>query len=425
MPIIVIGAGLAGLSAAKALTDLGVTGITVLEAAPGPGEGTSYANGALLHPSHPEPWNSPGVGWQLLRDLGHDDAAVLLRLKALPSLIGWGLRFLGESRPAAFRRNTLANLALARYSVGCMPGLRDEGIAYAHAPTGSMMLFRDKEGMRVAEARADFLAGHGLEHETLDVEATIAREPALAPIANQLVGAIYNPRDERGDAHAFCTSLASWLASRGVAFRHGCAVRTLPHESSRIKAVELADGERIDCDALVMAAGPHSPRLLATAGLDAPIRPVKGYSLTLEPASPSTPARPRMPVIDQSLHIVLVPVGDTALRVAGTAEFCGYDLELSPARIDNLRLQMASVYPRLFEDTRAWTQRPWAGLRPMCANGVPLIGATRIEGLYLNTGHGHLGWTQAAGSGRLLADAITGRKPDIDARPYSPGRFGL
>lgn len=425
MRIVIIGAGLAGLSAAQALVERGVTGITLLEAAPGPGEGTSFANGALLHPSHPEPWNSPGVGWQLLRDLGHEDAAVLLRLKALPSLIGWGLRFLHQSRQAAFERNTLANLALARYSVDCMARLRELGIAYSHAPTGSMMLFRDRAGMRVAQQRADFLAGHGLEHETLTVEDTLAREPALTAIADQLVGGIFNPHDERGDAHAFCTSLASALQARGVSIRYGCTVRRIRTQAARISAVELTGGESLACEVLVMAAGPHSPTLLKDVGLDVPIRPVKGYSLTLEPASSATPARPRMPVIDQSLHIVLVPVGETALRVAGTAEFCGYDLALSPARIDNIRRQMAVVYPRLFADPTAWTQRPWAGLRPMSCDGVPLVGPTKIEGLFLNTGHGHLGWTQAAGSGQLLGDLVTSRTPSIDPRPYAPARFGL
>jgi len=425
--IAIIGAGLAGLSAAHALRQGGRTRLTVLERREGPGLETSHANGAMLHPSTVEPWNSPGVWRELLRDLGNEDATALLRLRALPSLLGWdggwGLRFLRHSAPHRHFEHTRANLRLARYSTSLMAGLRAQGIDdHGHA-TGSLMLFRDRAALDAAQAWARRLAADGRRHERLSVDDTLTREPALTPIGGELVGALFNPDDQRADAYRFCQSMAAWLAGQGVEIRYGAEVRRLAPGPGRIEGVEHVDGRIERFDAVVLAAASLSPALARGTGLDIPIRPAKGYSLTLRP--PQGTPLPRLGVMDALLHVAVVPVGDDRLRIAGTAEFTGHDLQVNPRRMANLRRMLARVYPAVLSATPPAAMTPWTGLRPMVHDGLPLVGPTRVQGLYLNTGHGHLGWTQAAGSGQLLADLMSGRPPEIDPRAYLPQRVGL
>ena len=420
MTIAIIGAGLAGLSAAHALVERGVGGIVVFDRREGPGLETSFANGALLHPSLVEPWNSPGVIGQLLRTFGQEDAAALLRLRALPSLVGWGLAFARESRPNLYLRNTLVNLALARLSVDQMAGIRASGLAYDHQPRGSLVLFRDVDSQRAALAWAERLAAHGLHHERMDVAAAVAREPALAAIAPELVGAIYHADDESGDAQRYCVELAARLAAAGVGFRYGTRVHGLEAIAGCVAALRT-DNDRLPVDTVILAAASHSPQLARTVGLSLPVRPAKGYSVTIPLAGDAF--KPRTPVIDPALHVAVVPVGDDRLRVAGTAEFCGLDLTIRPKRVANLVRQMARLYPAIVDATPAERRSVWAGLRPMTPDGVPLIGATAVRGLYLNTGHGHLGWTLAAGSASVLADVFLGRRPALDPEPYALARF--
>ncbi|HYF21721.1 MAG TPA: FAD-dependent oxidoreductase [Ramlibacter sp.] len=424
MPLLIIGAGLAGLSAAQALLARGVRDITVLEAGEGAGRGTSFANGALLHPSLAEPWNAPGVGWSLLRDLGNEQAAALVRLKAVPGLLGWGARFLRESAPERYLRNTLANLALAWYSVPLMAELRAAGVQYRWQPSGSLVLFRGSEALRRAREWSAQLEAKGLRREWLTPAEAIAREPLLAPLQGQLAGAQFNPEDERGDAQAYCDSLAALLQREGVQLRYRTAVISIEAGNGRVAAVRTATGERIACEQMVVAAASHSTPLLRGLGLRLPVQPVKGYSVTFERAPVGEAVLPRTPVIDPDLHVAVVPVGDDRLRVAGTAEFCGFDSRIAPARVANLVGLASRLYPQV-ADEAAFSRRPWIGLRPMCADGVALVGRTRVGGLWLNTGHGHLGWTQAAGSGHLLADLLLGRQPALDPSPYAPERFGL
>jgi D-amino-acid dehydrogenase len=421
MRVIIIGAGLAGLSVAWYLRDEGAE-VTVLERRAGPGLECSYANGALLHPSMAEPWNAPGVLGQLLRNLGRADSHILLRMAAVPSLFGWGVRFVRESRADRYLANTRKNVVLARYSVGLMDDLRrSAGLEYGAYCRGSLQVFRDEAVAAKALAWSRQLAEVGVESRTLTVAELIAMEPALAPISQALVGGMHTPLDEAGDAYRYCCAMAERLRSRGVEICYGARCRALGLEANCVAAVADDSARAWATDAVVVAAGSYSPLLTGGVGLALPIRPVKGYSITAAPIAEEI--APRIPVVDSVLHVATVPLAEGGLRVAGTAEFAGYNLGIDPKRVKNVIDLLGQLYPAYLRRLTAAQIVPWAGLRPMCADGVPILGATPIRNLFLNTGHGHLGWTLAAGSARLVADVVLGRRPEIDPAPYAVARF--
>jgi D-amino-acid dehydrogenase len=421
MKIAVIGAGLAGLTAAYWLRREGAE-VAVFDAAPGPGQLTSARNGSLQHASHVEPWNSPGVLWQLLRSLGDEKAAVLLRPQAVPSLLGWGLRFIHESNPQRYEANVFANLVLAQHSQRQMVAIRaDVGLDYDQRGGGTLVTLRSADAFAQARRWADALQAHGLQHRVLDVATAVALEPALAPVASQLAGCLHYPDDERGDPLKFCTGLAAHLAGQGVKLHFNTPVARIDTAAGKVCGVVDGHGQHHAFDTVVLSAASHSNALAAPLGLDLPVRPVKGYSVTL----PQRPQGPRMAGIDPALHVAVVPVGEDRVRVAGTAEFCGFDLQVRPQRLENLMALLRQVYPDYARTLSPQDILPWTGLRPMCADGKCLIGPTRVPGLFLHTGHGQLGWTLTAGSGHVLADLVLGRAPQIDAAPFSPARFGL
>jgi D-amino-acid dehydrogenase len=416
--VVVIGCGLIGVTTAYFLRRHGHE-VTVIERQEGPGRETSLANGSLLTPSMAEPWNSPGSWRVLLASLARSDSPLQLRLRALPGLTEWGVRFLLNSRRAAFRRNTLANLRLALHSMEVMRALRAEtGIEYGHAAVGTLRVFRDRAAMDRAVAASGRLIEAGLNYEVLEKRALVEREPALAPIADELAGGIHYPADESGNAYRFCVALAEHARKAGVEFRFRTGVTALETRASRVSAAMIGT-ERVVADAYVVAAGSYGAPLLKRLGLDLPVRPAKGYSITIEGLR-QTPAL-RIPVVDDDLHAVVVPL-EGAIRVAGTAEFAGFDLTLQEARIRNLVNLVQRVLPREHVDPA--NAKPWCGLRPMSADGVPIIGPTPLSNLHVNTGHGHLGWTMAAGSGELLARLMSGEAAAIDPAPYALQRFG-
>ena len=422
MRVIVIGAGLAGLTTAWYLQREGAD-VTVLERGTGPGLATSFANGAMLHPSICTPWNAPGIFWQVLRWLGREDAPMLLRPQALPDLAGWGVGFLRHSAPARFAANSRKNLRLAILSLQEMAGIRAAApIDYCYQGRGLLSVFRSDQVRAARLAEVDPLAADGLPLRVLDRDALIALEPSLAPIGAELIGGIHYTADEGGDAHLFCSGLAGQLAARGAQLRYGVEVERLVRRGVRLDGV-VAGGELACADAYVLAAASHSTALAAAVGLKLPVRPVKGYSITM-PRAVAPELAPLIGIEDSELHAVCVPVGEDRVRVAGTAELTGDDLAINPARIDNLRGLLARLFPRFAAALGPGDISPWAGLRPMCADGVPLLGATGIGNLFLNTGHGHLGWTLAAGSARLVADVMTGRAPPLAMGDYSLARFG-
>ena len=420
MHVAIIGAGLAGLTTAYALERRGVQ-VTVVERREGAGLETSFGNAALMHPSLVGPWNEPGVALDLLRWLGRDDAPMLLHLSQLPVLTFWGLRFLAESSPSRHKVNTLKNLRLALLARGEMDALRaDLALDFCWKKTGVLSVSRTPETFALSKAAANHVGPFGIGFRILDRDETLAREPALRPIATAIEGSVHFTDDERGDAHIFCRELASSLTRRGVVFHYGRSVTGLAMRAGAVTAVETAEGN-IACDGVVLAAGSHSTPLGATLGLRVPVRPAKGYSLTLH--CPGNPHAPAMPLSDNSVHAAVTPIDDARVRIAGTAEFAGLDTSIRQPRIENLMALLARVYPRLAETVPASNITPWTGLRPMSADGVPTASPTFYRNLWLNTGHGHIGWTTCMGTARLVADMITGREPALPLADYSLDRF--
>jgi D-amino-acid dehydrogenase len=421
MRVVIIGAGLLGVATAYHLQQAGLE-VTLVDRRPGPGEETSARNGSVLHPSLAEPWNSPGIWRTLVRSIGREDAALLLRLRALPGSLRWGIRFLHAASPARFAEGTRRNVRLAMANEQQLAEIRDRtGIDFHWYRRGILTVFREEPALESALRASRMLVELGVQVQALDVATTVATEPALADVHGALAGALFAPGCEGGDPMLFCQALAMWLAERGVRQRYGTSVSRIERSGGKVSKVVLESGEAWPVDHVVLAAGSYSVALARQVGLRLPIRPVKGYSLTL-PRSDGDGA-PRMPVGDALLHVVVTPVGDDRIRVAGTAELAGYDTTASEARAANLVGLLERVFPRFAAATRGVDRQVWTGLRPTSADGVPLIGATGTANLWLNTGHGHVGWTMAAASGRLISDIMLGRAPILPARDYAPDRF--
>lgn len=415
---LVIGCGVVGLTTALELLRRGER-VTLVDAAEHAGLGTSFANGGLLTPSMSDPWNAPGVHRHLLEYLVSSSAPLKIRLGALPSLIRWGPQFLLNSRAAPHRTATLANLELATYSLAEMQDIRARhGFTFDASDGGALKFFRTGAAFDAALAITDLIRQHGIDARTLDPAGAIAIEPCLAPVQDAIVGAIYYPGDASGDAHLFCRAAARTITDLGGRFRYSETVQGIEVGGGCVTGVRLAN-EVVAADRVIVAAGVASPALAAKLGLRLAIKPVKGYSMTYTPDPAAL--MPRLPVIDDGYHAAITPLGPR-LRVAGTAEFAGDDLGLDPKRVDNLGQLVKATYPAIADDATLATGTPWAGLRPVAADGRPYIGPGRIRGSWVNCGHGHLGWTLAAGSARLLVDLMSGVKPDLDPSPYSPCR---
>ena len=414
MHVVVIGAGLAGVSTAYYLHQAGVS-VTVVERQPAAGRETSYANGAMLTPSLSDPWNSPGVFGQLIRNLGRADAPMLLHLSALPRLAGWGTRFLSNARRHRFEATYLHNAALARESLRLLGELRTAtAIDFDFAEGGILKPFDDPASFAAAVRVARWLGQAGIRHRVLSVSELIELEPLLQPTADRYVGALHFPDDQVGDANLYCVRLAGWLADAGVEFRFGEQALGFALEARSVRALTTPAGA-LEADAFVLAAGSFSTGLGRQLKLRLPVVPAKGYSITLD-----SPILPRYPVVDAALHAAVVPLG-RRLRVAGTAEFAGFDQAVRERRIANLTGLLSRIYPQI--EQRHLDLNAWAGLRPMPADGRPLLGQAGPANFYLNTGHGALGWTLANASGKVVADQILGEPPAMDTEPFLAGRI--
>lgn len=418
MKVVVIGAGVIGTASAWYLAKAGHE-VTVLDRREGAGLETSFANGGQVSPCHAEPWANPSVLPKVLKWLGREDAPLLFRWGRWdPALWAWGLRFLANCPRRRAEINTERTLRVALYSRACLGELRAEtGIAYDQQTRGILHVYRDAAEFAHARTAAEVMARHGLRRLPKTPAECVGVEPALAAVEKELAGGILTPDDESGDAHKFTRELAAMAAARGVEFHWNQPIRALARDGARIIGVETGDG-MVRGDSYVLAAGCDSPLLARPLGLNLPIVPAKGYSVTVPVANHA--GAPFVSVTDDEHKMVYSRLGDR-LRAAGTAEMAGYDRSLNPVRarliLDNAR--------RLFPDGGDFERaEPWAGLRPVTPDSVPVLGATPFANLWLNTGHGTLGWTMACGSGRLIADLVSGHPPAIPMDGLEISRFG-
>jgi len=421
MRVLVLGGGVIGVTTAWFLARDGHE-VTVVEREKGVALGTSYANGSMIHSCLVDPWNEPGIGLKLLKYLGRNDAPAVLRLAAIPGMAGWGLAFLRNASAPRHRRHTLVNLRLALLSAGLLKGVRREtGIEHDQRERGILKVLRSQAALDASADHAAWLGEHGaVRFQTLDRAAVLALEPALAEGGEGIQGGILFPDDESGDCHLFTRRLAQVLERKGATLKLGTEIQRIDAEGDRIGGVITAAG-RLEADAYVLATGWSSPALGQGLGLRLPINPVKGYSITV-PAGGWNDS-PQIAVLDESLLVGIIPLGKR-LRIVGSAEFTGADLTLDPRRSDYIWRTALKVYPALARHVDPTKMERWTGLRPMTPDGPPILGPTRYRNLFLNAGHGHLGWTFACGSAQIVAAQIAGKAPPIALDGLTVERFG-
>jgi D-amino-acid dehydrogenase len=410
MRVVVLGAGLVGVASAWYLAEAGHE-VTVVDRQPGPALETSFANGGQISTSHAEPWANPGALGKVVRWLGREDSPLLWRLRADPAQWAWGLRFLRECTPARARQNMIAILRLALYSRALLKDLRPIlGLEYDQQLRGILHFYTDEAEFAHAIPQAELMREFGCDRVVKSARECLAIEPALAGSTVPIIGGTYTADDESGDAHQFTRQLADRAATRGVTFRYGATAEHLQSEAGRVAGIRLSHGETVVGDVYVAALGSYTPLLLRSLGMRLAVYPAKGYSATLTVGD----AAPTVSLTDDGRKIVFSRLGKR-LRVAGTAEFAGYDTSVSTVRCQSIVRRTFEIFPRI---AACRDIEYWAGLRPATPGNVPLVGATRFANLFLNTGHGTLGWTMACGTGKLLADLVGGRVPAIDPTPY-------
>lgn len=415
MRVTVLGAGVVGVTSAWYLAAKGHE-VTVIERQPQPAQETSFANGGQISVSHAEPWANPQAPFKALRWMGREDAPLLWRLRADPAQWVWGLQFLRECTAARARANVSAIVRLGLSSRTALQALRRElALEYDQLERGILHFYTDRAEFEHALPQAALMREFGCDRMPKTAAECLAIEPALAGSRAPVVGGTYTAGDESGDARRFTETLAQHAAANGVRFRFGETVAALERAGGRLTGVRLGSGERVSAGLTVLALGSYSPLLLRPLGVHLPVYPAKGYSATL--ALPDGVTAPTVSLTDDGHKIVISRLGQF-LRVAGTAEFNGYDTSLNAARCEALVRRTREIFPELASVTQV---EYWAGLRPATPGNVPLIcdmAATGLSGLWLNTGHGTLGWTLACGSARLLADLVSGHDPGLDPAPY-------
>jgi D-amino-acid dehydrogenase len=411
MKVMVLGAGVVGTACAWYLRQAGHE-VTVLERQPGPALETSFANGCQISVSHAEPWANPSSLLKVVRSLGREDAPLLFRLRADPLQWRWCLQFVRECRPARVAANLRQIVALADYSRRSLQALRAEtGIEYDSLTRGILHFYTDQQEFDKACHAAAAMRELGCPRMTIDADEVVRIEPALAAARARLVGGDFTASDESGDVYQFTSRLAARGQAQGIDFLYNMTVTRLLADAGRVSGVEVIDGEGrhqvLHADAFVVALGSFSTALLAPLGVNLLVYPGKGYSATY-PITDAA-AAPTVSLTDDGHKLVLSRLG-SRLRVAGTCELNGYSRELNTVRCEAITRRVRALFPDACDYERP---RYWAGLRPLTPSNVPYVGKTRYANLYLNTGHGTLGWTMGCGSGRALADIISGRQPEV------------
>jgi D-amino-acid dehydrogenase len=414
--IAIVGSGVIGTTAAYYLARAGHE-VTVLERQPGPALETSFANAGEVSPGYSSPWAGPGVPIKAIKWLLMHHSPLVIKPMLDPAMWRWGLAMLRNCTEARYRINKGRMVPIAEYSRDCLKALRAAtAIAYDERALGTLQLFRTRKQLDGTAKDIEVLRQFGVPYQLLDRSGYLQYEPALAGVQQKFVGALRLPGDETGDCFKFTQAIAALAAAAGATFRFDLRVRRLVAEGGALAGIDTDQG-RVQADRYLVAAGSYSTALLRPLGIRIPVYPVKGYSITVPISDPAF--APESTIMDETHKVAVTRLGDR-IRVGGTAQLSGFDLALVAARRRTLEFVVTDLFPRGGDVARA---EFWTGLRPMTPDGTPIIGPTPIDRLWLATGHGTLGWTMAAGTGALLADWISGRKPAIDVDGLSLSRY--
>jgi len=418
MKVVVMGAGVIGVTTAYYLAKGGAE-VVVLDRQIGPGLETSYANAGELSYGMTSPWAAPGVPKKAVKWMFMKRRPLFIWPLVSPTMWKWCWQLYRNCNADSYRVNKGRMVRISNYSRDVMPDLIAEaGIEFDARAQGTLQLFRTAKMMKKSKADQDILTEYDSPFEVLGRDACIAAEPALAEVRNKFVGGLRLTADRTGDCAMFTTALADTCAGMGVEFQYGQSIRGIAVENDRVAGVETEIAGRISGDAYVCALGSYGSRVLNPIGVRLPVYPVKGYSVTL-PVTDDAFA-PQSTIMDETHKVAITRLGDR-IRVAGTAEIAGYSDRLGPHATDTVRHVINDLFPKGGDVTKA---EGWTGLRPMTPDGTPVLGASRYDNLYLNTGHGTLGWTMACGSGRAVADVVLGRTPEISFDGLTAGRYG-
>jgi D-amino-acid dehydrogenase len=414
--ILVLGSGVIGVTSAYYLAQAGHE-VTVIDRQPKPALETSFANAGEVSPGYSSPWAGPGVPVKAVKWLLMKHGPLVIRPKLDPVMWIWLLKMLRNCTSARYAINKGRMIPIAEYSRDCLRALRSEtGIHYDERAQGTLQLFRQQSQLDDTGDDIAVLKQYGVPYEVLGRDGCIAAEPALAAVKDKIAGGLRLPQDETGDCHMFTQALAVEAEKLGVRFAFNVGIQGLSADATRVTGVATSNGV-LQADAFVVALGSWSSRLVRPLGISLPVYPVKGYSITAPIVDPD--GAPVSTVMDESYKVAITRLGGR-IRVGGTAEISGHSDKLYAARRATLDHSLTDLFPRGGDLARATF---WSGLRPMTPDGPPVIGATRYSKLHLNTGHGTLGWTMACGAGKVLADLLSGRKPDIDTSELTVSRY--
>ena len=416
MNVLILGGGVIGVTSAYYLAKAGHS-VTVVDRQPDVALETSFANAGEVSPGYASPWAGPGVPVKAVKWLLMTHGPLVIRPKLDPAMWVFMAKMLRNCTNARYAVNKSRMIPIAEYSRDCLRALRAEmGIHYDEESRGTLQLFRKQQQLDHTGGDIAVLKQYGVPYEVLDRTGCIAAEPALAAVKDKFVGGLRLPQDETGDCHMFTQALATRAAELGVQFRFATSIQHLVVEGKRVTSVATSAG-LMRADAYVVALGSWSPHPLGPLGISIPVYPVKGYSITVPVVDAA--AAPVSTVMDESYKVAITRLGQR-IRVGGTAEISGYSNALHAARRATLDHSLTDLFPGGGDLKDA---KFWSGLRPMTPDGPPVIGPTPYANLHLNTGHGTLGWTMACGSGRVLADVLSGRNPDVDISELGMSRY--
>ena len=416
MKVLILGSGVIGVTAAHYLAEAGHE-VTVVDRRSGPAQETSFANAGEVSPGYSSPWAGPGVPVKAIKWLLMKHGPLVIRPLIDPAMWSWVLKMLMNCNAKSYATNKARMVPIAEYARDCLRDLRaSTGITYDERTQGTLQLFRTEKQLNGISGDVEVLKRFGVAFEVLDPAGCIAAEPALARVKGKFVGGLRLPGDETGDCQVFTERLASHAAARGVTFKFDTTIDRMVADGGKITGVATSAG-LLTADAYIVALGSYSPIMVRPLGLSLPVYPIKGYSITV-PISDEGGA-PVSTVMDETYKVAITRLG-ARIRAGGTAEISGYDLRLHDSRKATLLHSVGDLFPH---GANLDGVTFWCGLRPMTPDGPPIIGGTKYGNLYLSTGHGTLGWTMSCGSGRVLADIISGRKPDIEVRELAISRY--